>query len=433
MGLLTAGRCSAADPAARQYVLGDGDGLELLVTPAGPRTPHGRKLWRFRYRFAGKRRRITFGEFPTMRLVAARAVACGFRSQLYGGADPGAAKVGQVAAPLLVEVVERYQVDRGPGWAVGTAKTYASQLRAFLAWADSAGVRRVDQLEPSTVADYRAHAIGRPRSDGSEGRRSPQTINGELKVVAAMLQVLRRAGRLPSGLTRDAIEDNLGMLPIEHTKPNPLPPADLRDLVAATRRYDADHEGAPAGPLVLAMLLGGFRLIEARRLTWDAVDLSDLTIRVAAGKTHRERTVELAVSPALVRLLAGMPRSGGPIFDFSEDAAMDARQRLIEDYGAPAFLWSKRHRARPEDRSAPTLRSTCASYLVCAPSIYGGASTAMTALQLGHSEDVLRASYLGAVRRIPVSATTLEDAMEIASELASMRNLFGRGGSEDRP
>jgi hypothetical protein len=38
-------------------------------------------------------------------------------------------------------------------------------------------------------------------------------------------------------------------------------------------------------------------------------------------------------------------------------------------------------------------------------------------LQLGHSEEVLRTSYLGALRRIPATATTLEDAMEIADLL----------------
>jgi integrase len=419
---LTAAGCEAARPGARQYVLVDGDGLELLVTPVGPRS-RGRKLWRFRYRFRGERKRITIGEFPAMRLAAARAVAGRCRAQLWAGMDPGVedrpASVLQVVA-----VVEQYQADRGPGWAAGTAKTYRSQLGAFTAWASAAGVRRVDQLDPAALADYRAHAVGRPRSDGSGARRSPQAVNGELKVVAAMLQVLRKANRLPSIPSSDAIADNLGVLPVEHAKPDPLRPAELRELVAASRRHDAARE-RPIGPLVLTMLLGGFRLSECLRLTWADVDLDDLAIRVQPGKTKRERTVDLTVSPSLVQLLAGM-RGAGPIFGYTMDAAMEARQRLIDGYGAPSFLWSKRHR-QPGARSAATLRSTCGCYLTCAPSIFGGASVYRSAAQLGHGVQVAERYYLGTLRRIPATATTLEDAMEIAADLGEF--VGGRVGA----
>ena len=38
--------------------LSDGDGLHLLVQPGG------RKLWRFRYSFAGRENMLCFGSFP---------------------------------------------------------------------------------------------------------------------------------------------------------------------------------------------------------------------------------------------------------------------------------------------------------------------------------------------------------------------------------
>src|SRR6266852_4615657 len=47
--------------------LSDGEGLHLLVTPGGS------KLWRFRYRFAGRENMLAFGAFPTIPLAGARA------------------------------------------------------------------------------------------------------------------------------------------------------------------------------------------------------------------------------------------------------------------------------------------------------------------------------------------------------------------------
>jgi integrase len=97
---------------------------------------------------------------------------------------------------------------------------------------------------------------------------------------------------------------------------------------------------------------------------------------------------------------------------FTEAVASEARRRLIDDYGAPPFQWSTRN-SRPGSRSFPTLRSTCGSYLACAPSIYKGSSATLAAAQLGHSVQVAERHYIGTLRRIPTSATTLEAAMEI--------------------
>ena len=56
-----------ARAAAKPYKKGDGKGLSLLVMPAGGKT------WRMDYRFDEKRRMMTFGRYPEVRLVHARA------------------------------------------------------------------------------------------------------------------------------------------------------------------------------------------------------------------------------------------------------------------------------------------------------------------------------------------------------------------------
>jgi integrase len=171
------------------------------------------------------------------------------------------------------------------------------------------------------------------------------------------------------------------------------------------------------------MLLSGMRIGEAMNLTWIDVNFRELTIRVAPeNKTAEERTVDMRVSPVLVRLLKSMrgdKRGHERVFEQTPATANTARKYLIKKCGAPAFLWSTQH-SRAGKRSAPNLRSTCSSYLASAPGIYGGASAKRSAEQLGHSVTIAEKHYHGVLRSIPADATTLEAAMEIEAELELM-------------
>ena len=60
---LTTKQIENAKPKDKPYKLADAGGLCLLVAPSGAR------LWRWRYRFAGKEKMMAFGEF-TMRPLA---------------------------------------------------------------------------------------------------------------------------------------------------------------------------------------------------------------------------------------------------------------------------------------------------------------------------------------------------------------------------
>lgn len=66
--------------------LSDGQGLHLLVQPSGI------KLWRFRYRFAGRENMIGFGAFPTVSLADARSKREEAKRLLADGFDPAAKK-----------------------------------------------------------------------------------------------------------------------------------------------------------------------------------------------------------------------------------------------------------------------------------------------------------------------------------------------------
>lgn len=55
-----------AKPQDKPYTLNDGQGLSLLINPDGS------KGWRFRFRFAGKARLMSFGSYDLVSLAEAR-------------------------------------------------------------------------------------------------------------------------------------------------------------------------------------------------------------------------------------------------------------------------------------------------------------------------------------------------------------------------
>ena len=59
-----------AKPAEKSYIMPDGNGLQLEVTP------NGKKHWRYCYQMGGQRTRISFGVFPKVSLKEARDMRC---------------------------------------------------------------------------------------------------------------------------------------------------------------------------------------------------------------------------------------------------------------------------------------------------------------------------------------------------------------------
>ncbi len=75
-----------AKPKLKPYKIADGEGLFLLVTPAGG------KYWRLKYFFAGKEKLLAMGVYPGITLADARERPAQARKLLARGTDPGDAK-----------------------------------------------------------------------------------------------------------------------------------------------------------------------------------------------------------------------------------------------------------------------------------------------------------------------------------------------------
>ena len=87
-----------AKPGFEPYKLTTGRGFYLLVTPAGG------KLWRYDYRFNGKRKTAALGAFPDVSLKEAADKVAEYRKLIHAGIDP-------VAEKRRVKVIEKQRAE----------------------------------------------------------------------------------------------------------------------------------------------------------------------------------------------------------------------------------------------------------------------------------------------------------------------------------
>jgi Arm DNA-binding domain len=130
-------------------------------------------LWRFKYRFAGKEKRISLGVYPDVGLKKARDRRDEMRKLVADGIDPSAARKQEKlmaldAALSTFEAVAREWFEKhSPNWeAQATRRSYshASKPMSFRGWgtAQSATSRR-RSFCPCCAGSKRA-ACSRPRT-----------------------------------------------------------------------------------------------------------------------------------------------------------------------------------------------------------------------------------------------------------------------------
>ncbi|CAN5366695.1 tyrosine-type recombinase/integrase [soil metagenome] len=120
--------CRRAKPAAKDYKLADGNGLYLFVMTTGS------KSWRWKFRIAGKEKRLVFGSYPDVSLAEARELREAAARSLRQGNDPAIEKrqrkaVQAIAADNTFESIAlAWHALQVPVW----SKRYASIVLSSL-------------------------------------------------------------------------------------------------------------------------------------------------------------------------------------------------------------------------------------------------------------------------------------------------------------
>lgn len=316
----------------RAYVrLADGGGLYLEVTARGS------KLWRWKYRFAGKEKRLSFGAYPDVPLASRKGGAApGGPSP--GGIVKGARELRDEARALLAGGADPADAKRDAKRAVLRAHETAFEPVARTWW---------EQWRPTKTARYSDHVLSRLAADvfPEIGHRPVASLTAShfvamaKKVEARGAPELARRNLQVCGLVmRYAVAHDLAERnPAADVKPGDvLRPRVITNFarVGAAEmpklmRKIAGYDGSPYTRAALALMALTFvrtsELIEARWQEFD-LDAAEWTIppertgrKGAAGK-RRPHLVPLSRQAldvlAVLRASRGADRCTGPALVF---------------------------------------------------------------------------------------------------------------------
>jgi integrase len=254
---LTDLQVSKAKPREKQVTMFDGGGLFLLVTPTGG------KLWRFKYRFGGKEKLISFGTYPEISLADARKRREDARKLLANGVDPGEVKKAQKAATVAetensFEVVAREWHGKFSGtWSPSHAETTLRRIQSDVF--PVIGSRSVGEIRaPELLAMLRR----------IESRGALETAHRVRTICGQVFRYAVATGRAE----RDPVADLKGALP-PYKKSHLAAITEPKEVAPLLRAID-DYKGSFAVKCALQLApLVFVRPGELRQAEWAEIDI----------------------------------------------------------------------------------------------------------------------------------------------------------------
>lgn len=271
-------------PSFKPVRLFDGGGLYLEVSPAGG------KLWRLKYRFDGKEKRLSLGAYPAVSLRDARERRDDARKLLANGVDPGEAKKAQKLARQELaansfEVVAREWFGRNKkAWATSHAEKILARLeRDVFPWLGAKPVAEVKAPELLTIV-RRIEA----RGANDTAHRALQNCGQVFRYAVAT----GRAERDPSGDLRGALS------PLTHE--NFASITEPQAVGALLRALDAFKGSLVVKSALLLSPLVFVRPGELRQAEWAGIDLDKGEWRYFVTKTKTDHLVPLSTQAVAI-------------------------------------------------------------------------------------------------------------------------------------
>jgi integrase len=248
--------------------------------------------------------------------------------------------------------------------AMGCKDRYLANLASqFIKLGAAFGKKRVNVLSASTLDAWLA-----------EQEFAPKTKNNYIITLRALLTYC-----VEQKWTAENVAEHVAKAKLNGTDIEIFTVGEAERLLTATR-----ESAAPALAAMVIQLFAGLRRSEVCLLEWDEVGPKLIEVTAGKAKTRARRVVE--IQPNLAAWLAPLRRKAGPVFAGGEDAYNELLQAALATANAAT--------ARPAQAAMAWkhngLRHTCASMHLAFFE-----NEAATALQMGHSVDVLHAHYKG--------------------------------------
>jgi len=278
----------------KPVTLFDGRGLFLMVTPSGG------KLWRFKYRFEGKEKKIAFGSYPEISLLNARQRREDARKLLANNIDPGAVRKAQKQANVeeteTVEVISREWHEKFKStWTEGHATKLMRCLeRDVFPWIGTRPIKEIKAPELLTV-------LRRVESRGVlEGAHR---VRGICNMIFRYAVSTGRAERNPA-------QDLIGSLPPAKEKHLAAltEPKQVRELLKAIDGYSGSYVVKLAlqlSPLVFV------RPGELRHMEWEEVNFENALWSIPAEKMKMREPHLVPLSRQSIKILEELQKLTG--------------------------------------------------------------------------------------------------------------------------
>lgn len=274
-----------AKPKSKPYKMSDGEGLFLLLTPAGG------KYWRMKYFFGGKEKLLALGVYPDVSLADAREGRAQARRVLAAGNDPGEVK--REAKRLTVQkqvntfetVAREWHQNRLGQWTPEHAAKILKRLEAHVF--NRIGTRPVADITTSELLTV----MRKIEQHGHEIAHRLLQICGQVFLYAV---VTERSATNPAASLRGALK------PVVKNNYAFIRPHELPEYLRKLEAYD----GAPQTRLALKFLLLTFvRTGELRGAEWREIDFDQAEWRIPAERMKMKETHIVPLSRQALQVL----------------------------------------------------------------------------------------------------------------------------------
>ena len=293
-----------ARPGPTPYKIADSHGLFLLVQPAGG------KLWRLKFRFDGREKKLAIGTYPEIGLGEARRRRDEAREAMAAGKDPAREKqrdkvrakvdAENTFAAISAEFCEKRKRDGQRAWAPATAKR-CEYLLSILS--GSIGHLPIADIEPADVLV----AVRR-----IEGKGKLESARRTLQLAGSVFRYAVATARLKSDPTRD-LKGALTSPTVTHYGAI-IDPDGVGELLRSIDGY----EGQPITKFAMQLAPHVFvRPGELRHAEWKEIDLEGAlwTIPTSKTKMRKDHRVPLSrQSIAILKSLKPLSTPGGYVF-----------------------------------------------------------------------------------------------------------------------
>lgn len=283
---LTDVKIRSTKPSDKSLKLTDGGGLYLEVKP------NGSKLWRYRYRIAGKENTFAIGAYPDVTLQEARAARDSARAQVKVGVHPSHARQAELARQLdsnddtFRALALAWIGHAGSSWTPG----YLAQVESYMEKDvyPHLGRRPIRSITSSDMVSVVKRVVDRGAPTAAI------LIRTWCSSIFSHAIIVGKADADPTTALKRMVGRD------ETDNAQPMSVSTISKFKAAAEVYS----GLETTVLALKLLLHTFvRTVELRRATWDQVDWAGKVWVIPAANMKMKRKHIVPLSDQVLAML----------------------------------------------------------------------------------------------------------------------------------